>query len=180
MKTDEILFELIKFDMEQIRLYGQAVLYISSTSILAAFAISAFVYGMKELSVINGKAILISTHISIFAILAISLCFYGSSIDASRSTLEMRECALKTKVDNNGEMKFDATELYPWKGLLSDEHYPQSVKMYGKCKLEAEPHMKSNQEKYPLLLAMIFVFLKLIAEVWWLPRVRATSDSGGK
>ena len=160
MKPDEIIFELIKFDMEQIRHYGEAILNMSSMSIIAAFTISAFVYGKTMQSVSDKKTILITTHLSILLILAIAMFFYTQSIDASRSTLEMRECALKARIDEGREI--DSNEIYPGNELLLN---PQYSPMYEKCNPSAKPHISSYNEKYPIPLAMIFILFKLLIEI---------------
>jgi len=44
VKNEDILFELIKFDMEQIRIYREAILYISITCITGSFGVIAYAF----------------------------------------------------------------------------------------------------------------------------------------
>lgn len=175
MKLEEFLFELIKFDMEQIRHCGDAILSISSISVVSAFAISAFIYNKSMTNARDRKTILISTHVFILFILAVSMIFYFVSIDTSRSTLEMRECALKAKIDGSIQ-EIDAKELYPEEKLKKVQKYQQ---MYQNCNPEDAPHMNSHLEKYPIVLAWIFILLKLIFEIKRITKRRIEEDGGG-
>ena len=165
MTPDEMLFELIKFDMEQIRHYGDAILNISSISVVAAFAISAFVYN-KRTTKISEVTILTSSHIFILFILLISMFYYFEGIDGSRLTLEMRECALKAKIEKGQEI--GTKELYP-------QINPKTVPS---CNTDSKLHMDSHLEKYPIFLAIVLIFLKWVAEIWLIPKRRIKANDG--
>ncbi len=142
------LFGLIKFDMEQIQRYREAILSISSLSILASFAISAFIYGQgnNRLDVRIGRNILIWTELGILLILSIMTVSYFKGLNFSRAALEMREDAIRCYVRKHKPI--DENSLYP---------NPEAAKY--------EPKRQSRLEKLPLLLSIGLIFVKALIEI---------------
>lgn len=171
MSKNEILFELIKFDMAQIRLYAEAILNISSMSVIASFAISAFVYGKStppaDVSVHARRKILLTTHMLILVILGFSMYFYYCGIDASRLVMEKRECSLRNYVGSTNQ-EIGPDELYPQMPDSEEKRQPSPVdEMYKKCGVSNQPRINSYLEKYPIFLAIILIFIKMAFEICW-------------
>lgn len=144
MEPSGYLFELIKFDMQQIQNYRLAIISISITIVAATFAISAFVYHKDNaFDVKRRTVILMLTNAFMFVILIITSCFYITALDSSRATLELREKSFKQYIDMKTVV--DSKTLYP-----NPEKY--------------KPGMPSWLEKFPIFLAMGLLVVKALIE----------------
>lgn len=146
----EILFGLIKFDMQQIQSYRDTILNISILSIGASFAISAFIYGKdNRISTTNRNTILLTTNVGLIIILIVVGYFYISGLDGSRGALEMREIALKQHIDKG--LLISADSLYP-----NPTNYKNT--------------QSSGLEKMPLLLSSLLIMIKTMIEILFFRR----------
>ena len=151
----DVLLSLIKFDMEQIRYYGQAILNISSISILASFAISAFVHSKENPSALYKKriAILLITHIGIIALLAAPLYFYCYGLHLSRAVLEIREQSLKAYLYDQNAITL--TALYPDEASIEKNVNRMDLWL----------------ERFPIIVSIGFLFVKACIESLWFWRI---------
>lgn len=141
----EILFGLIKFDMQQIQAYRDTILNISILSIGASFAISAFLYGKENrISATNRNTILLTTNVGLLIILMIVGSFYISGLDGSRGALEMRQIALEQHIDKG--LIISADSLYP-----NPANYKNTI--------------SSALEKMPLFLSSLLIIIKTVIEI---------------
>jgi len=142
--TRSILIDFIKIDMQQVEFYKNAIYRLVVYCISGSFAVSAFVFSHDgTLSHKAQQYILWGVNLGAIVITALIGFFYINNLNFSRKILEMRECALKIKL--NGEP------------LTSNDLYPD-VKGY-KIKFPL------RGEQLPLFIAMAAIFVKLIIEI---------------
>jgi hypothetical protein len=113
VKNEDILFELIKFDMEQIRIYREAILYISLTCITGSFGVIA--YALKRDSGIAGARrlwVIIVAQLGFALVLTVTALAYFDGLNESRSVLEMREAALRRWV-TDPTVAISKSDIYP-------------------------------------------------------------------
>lgn len=138
------LFDLIKFDLQQIQNYRIEIIGISITLIGASFALTALLQHREiDLDLRTKRLLLVLSDCCLLGILIVTAAFYLDGIDGSRAALELREIALKEVVDTGREIR--AKDLYP-----DTSRYQVS--------------MKSWLEKFPIFLAMLLILVKIIIE----------------
>lgn len=154
--TFDYLFELIKFDMQQIQNYRAAMVSISITIVAASFAISAFVWRKdNELDFRQKKLLLLLPNCCLLAILIVTAYFYFDGVDMSRAALELRQATLTAHLD--AKLPLDGKDLYP---------NPRGY----------TPQMKSWLEKLPMFLGMALLILKIAIE-WAGLRFKSTKQA---
>jgi len=144
-QTVDILFGLIKFDMNQIQNYREAIFNVSAAIVAAAFGISAFIY-RKDCVLNSGyKAkIIVVTNVLLILATAVVAYHYQGGLHASRGALEMREEALQA-------------HLFEGQPLIGTSLYPEHPEQH-------KNNMSSTLEKIPLYLAMAILGIKAIIE----------------
>ena len=141
----DILFGLIKFDMNQIQNYREAIFNISVAVVAASFGISAFIYRKDcELSSGYKARIITDTNVLLLLVTAVVAYKYYEGLHGSRAALEMRQDALTAHLFKH--IPLTDLSLYP----NPPDDYP--------C------HMTSTLEMIPLYLSLVIVGAKAIVE----------------
>ena len=143
-QTLNLLFELAKFDMQQIQNYREAIMNTSIIIIGSSFGVSAYLYGKSSALCDKSKrTILAAANVGLLMMLLILARSYFQGLDASRVSLDGREKGLKIYI---------ASQV-----LDKDSFYP---------KIEGvEPSMNLNLEKMPLRAAIGILSVKTLLEL---------------
>jgi hypothetical protein len=149
MEPANILFELIKFDMQRIQSYSETVLHISIIIVAASFAISAFLHSKdNSIDSRHKNIILATTNFGFILVLMILAVWYIEALNSSRAVQEIRETALKAYVNNKSTF-IAATSIYPGSEQLKNYHIKMNLGL----------------EKLPLFLTMGVIFVKTMVEI---------------
>ena len=144
-KSIAMLMELIKFDMQQIQNYREAIIQIATFILIGSFGLSAYIY-RKDLDL--SKTVKITSSVASTLLLLGTFLYihyqYDLGLNASRVALELREGALQFVMLNQVPPSFN--QLYPdTTGIV--------------------PHLPCFLEKLPFYLIEILLMIKIVIEL---------------
>lgn len=133
----DVLMELVKFDMQQIQVYREAILKLAIMCIAASCSMFAFLTGTDHrITAKNRLFIALTVNIGLLLMLGIVAIVYCAGLDGSRACLDKREDAVKAWIASTNTYVIRTSDIYP---NPEAENYP--------------PHMSSNLEKMPVYIA---------------------------
>lgn len=161
------LFDLIKFDMEQIQRYRDSIMQLANWSVMGAFAISAYLYGNARWRRGRAKWMSLLSTLGIMVCLSFTGAIYFSGLNSSEAALNGREWALKNIMRHQS---IPEDVLYPriitdeqsW-CLLDRRHFRAEI-----VALDDPQPMALNLEKAPIWGAIAILIVKTVFEILFL------------